>query len=201
MTDKEFDAAAEAIRKRLDRKFDDAYEQLFANPKLTGRALDKAIDALYARRDREEEAELEKLEELRDQQEDEEFERLEELRDQQEDEEFERLEEEKEARREAVAEAAEEAAREMAEDDSEDLMGRVDDFYVPKVPSFLGGGRSGGKAFPPRSSNGSGAVDYETYSESDPNDYDPEEVDGGPEAEDEYFETGEDPEDEELYDF
>ena len=118
MTDKEFDAAAEAIRKRLDRKFDDAYEQLFANPKLTGRALDKAIDALYARRDREEEAELEKLEELRDQQE---------------DEEFERLEEEKEARREAVAEAAEEAAREMAEDDSEDVMGRVDDFYVPKV--------------------------------------------------------------------
>ena len=184
-----------------DEEFDIAFNRLFANPKLTQRQLSDAIDALYERRDREEEEEQERLEELRAQQEDEEFERLEELRARQEDEEFERLEEEKEARREAEAEAAEEAAREAAEDDSEDLMGRVDDFYVPKVPSFLGGGRSGGKAFPPRSSNGSGVVDYETYSESDPNDYDPEEVDGGPEAEDEYFETGEDPEDEELYDF
>ena len=39
------------------------------------------------------------------------------------------------------------------------------------------------------------SVDYETYSEADPNDYDPAEVDGGPDDEDAFFESGEDPED------
>ena len=41
------------------------------------------------------------------------------------------------------------------------------------------------------------SVPFEDYNELDPNDFDPEEVDGGPDGEDEYFETGEDPEDEE----
>ena len=50
-------------------------------------------------------------------------------------------------------------------------------------------------------SDGSSIVDYETYSEADPNDYDPSEVDGGPiDDEDEFFETGEDPDDDDIFD-
>ncbi|MBO4619502.1 MAG: hypothetical protein J5654_05270 [Victivallales bacterium] len=178
MTDEEFDAAiealsnrldqkydndVEALRKRLDQKYDDAFKQLIANPKLNGRALDKAIDALDARRDREEEAELEKLEELRDQQEEEETERLEALRDQQEDEEFER----RKGLRMRREEEEENDDGQWQPSNNSDDSSRFD--Y----------------------SDGSRIVDFETYSEVDPNDYDPSEVDGGPENEDEYFDTGE----------
>ena len=195
MTDKEFDAAAEALRIRLDQKFDDAYEQLFANPKLTGRKLDKAIDSLYAQRDREEEAELEKLEELRDQQENEEFERLEELENQQEDEEFERLEELREQQEEAEQER-QKAFRELQEEAEQQRLEELrdleedddDELWLKKQPF---------DAATPHSmySDGSRIVAFEDYSEADPNDYDPAEVDGGPENEDEYFDTGEEDDD------
>ena len=49
-------------------------------------------------------------------------------------------------------------------------------------------------------SDGSSIVDYETYSEADPDDFDILEVDGGPdENEDEFFETGDDPDDDDFY--
>lgn len=168
--DAEYDAAVEALQNRLDKKYDEAYDRLCANPRLNGQALDNAINALDERRDREEEAELERLEELRDQQEDEEYERLEELREQQDDEEFERREELR-IQREEEEEEDDEDEQWQQSNDSDDDSSRFD--Y----------------------SDGSRIVDFEDYSEADPNDYDPSEVDGGPDNEDEYFDTGEEDDD------
>ena len=171
---KKYDAAYDRLMERIEKEYDEAYKKLMVNPKLSERALDAAIEKLDAWREREEELAEERLDAQR--------EREEEL-----------AEEQLDARRECEEEEAEENARLEAEE--EDLMGRMDDFYVPKVPAFFSHREAKSDA---GSTSVSGIVDYETYSELDPNDCDPEAVDGGPEAEDEYFETGEDPDD---YDF
>lgn len=112
-----------------DEEFEVEMQRLLADQTLSGRDLDRAIDKLYARFEREQEEDSEEEDEL-----------------------WQRH----------FGHAA------LAEPDDEDEAGNF---------------RTG--------------VSFEEYSELDPNDFDPADVDGGPENEDEFFENGEDPEDDE----
>ena len=155
-----------------DEELQEALKRILAKPYRTEKELNTAVDALYNQYFRENEEEFEKLvkvEELKMQQKVEEFKRQIGLREQQEDEEFERREELRMQREEEEEEDDDEQWQQS--NDSDDDSSRFG--Y----------------------SDGSRIVAFEDYSEADPNDYDPAEVDGGPENEDEYFDTGEEDDD------
>ena len=171
-----------------DEELQEALKRILAKPYRTEKELNTAVDALYNQYFRENEEEFEKLvkvEELKMQQKVEEFKRQIGLREQQEDEEYERLEELREQQEDEEFERREELRMQREEEEEED---DDDEQWQQSNDSDDDSSRFG-------YSDGSRIVAFEDYSEADPNDYDPAEVDGGPENEDEYFDTGEEDDD------
>lgn len=171
-----------------DEELQEALKRILAKPYWTEKELNTAVDALYNQYFQENEEEFEKLvkvEELKMQQKVEEFERQMELREQQEEEELERLEELRDQQEDEEFERREELRMQREEEEEED---DEDEQWQQSNGSNVDSSRFD-------YSDGSRIVDFEDYSEADPNDYDPSEVDGGPDNEDEYFDTGEEDDD------